>query len=118
MPRTRSLAFSELKIGILAVVAFIIAAIVIFTLGGEGGFFWQRYHLKARFPNAAGVKSGAPVRVAGVEVGSVDDLEFVGAQVDVTFSVSKDSVSRITDRSRATLVEPVRPDVSRRRCLR
>jgi phospholipid/cholesterol/gamma-HCH transport system substrate-binding protein len=103
MPRTRSLAFSELKIGILAVIAIIIAAIVIFMLGGQGGFFWQRYYLKARFPNAAGLKAGAPVRLAGVEVGSVSDLRFVGAQVDVTFAVSKDVGSRITDRSKATL---------------
>ncbi len=103
MPRTRSLAFSELKIGILAVVAVVIAAMVIFMLGGQGGFFWQRYYLKARFPNAAGLKAGAPVRVAGVEVGAVDDLEFVGAQVDVTFSVSRDSRPRITKKSTATL---------------
>jgi phospholipid/cholesterol/gamma-HCH transport system substrate-binding protein len=103
MPRTRSLAFSELKIGILAVVAIVIAAIVIFMLGGQGGFFWQRYYLKARFPNAAGLKGGAPVRLAGVEVGAVSDLQFVGAQVDVTFAVSKGFVSRITDRSKATL---------------
>ncbi len=103
MPRTRSLAFSELKIGILAIAALVITIVVISMLGGQSGFFWQRYYLKARFPNAAGLKSGAPVRVAGVEVGSVDDLEFVGAMVDVTFAVSKSSVSRITDRSRATL---------------
>ncbi len=103
MPRTRSLAFSELKIGIIAIAAIVITAIVIFMLGGQGGFFWQRYYLKARFPNAAGLKSGAPVRLAGVEVGSVEDLEFVGAQVDVTFSVAKTSRPRITDRSRATL---------------
>ena len=59
MPRTRSLAFSELKIGILAVVAIVIAAMVIFMLGGQGGFFWQHFYLKARFPNAAGLKAGA-----------------------------------------------------------
>ena len=103
MPRTRSLAFSELKIGIIAVVAIVIAALVIFMLGGQGGFFWQRYHLKVRFPNAAGLKGGAPVRLAGVEVGSVSDLEFVGAQVDVTIAVGKDYRSRITDRAKATL---------------
>ena len=103
MPRTRSLAFSELKIGIIAVIAIVIAAVVIFTLGGQGGFFWQRYNLKVRFPNAAGLKGGAPVRLAGVEVGSVSALEFVGAQVDVTVAVSKDYRSRITDRSKATL---------------
>jgi len=103
MPRTRSLAFSELKIGILAVAAIAIATMVIFMLGGEGGFFWQHVYLKARFHNAAGLKSGAPVRLAGVEVGAVSGLEFAGPMVDVTFTVSKNFRSRITDQSEATL---------------
>ena len=84
MPRTRSLAWSELKIGVLTIVAVVIAATTIFMLTGGRGFFWQRYNLKTRFDNVAGLKSGSPVRVAGVEVGivtSVDD--FVGEQVDV-----------------------------------
>jgi phospholipid/cholesterol/gamma-HCH transport system substrate-binding protein len=103
MPRTRSLAFSELKIGILSVIALVIAAVVIFMLSGQGGFFWQRYSLKVRFPNAAGLKTGAPVRLAGVEVGSVKRLEFVGPDVDVTFDVSRDQQSRITEQSTATI---------------
>ena len=44
---------------------------LIFMLSGEGGFFWQRYPMKTVFANIAGLKAGAPVRVAGVEVGSV-----------------------------------------------
>ena len=72
MPRTRSLKWSELKIGIMAVVALLIAAALILALGGEGGFFWQRYSLKVKFPNAGGVQKGSPVRVAGVTVGAVD----------------------------------------------
>jgi phospholipid/cholesterol/gamma-HCH transport system substrate-binding protein len=103
MPRTRSLAWSELKIGLLTLVAIVIAASVIFLLSGEGGFFWQRYALKARFGNGGGLKSGAPVRVAGVEVGSVTDVTFSGAQVEITFEVSKDMQSRITDQSTATI---------------
>jgi phospholipid/cholesterol/gamma-HCH transport system substrate-binding protein len=103
MPRTRSLAWAELKIGILTVTALVIAALVIFLLSGEGGFFWQRYPLKARFPNAGGIKSGAPVRLAGVEVGSVTDIRFSGAAVDVTFELSKDLQSRVTDQSVATI---------------
>ena len=39
---------------------------------GGNGFFWQRYSLKTRFANVAGLKAGSPVRVAGKEVGSVD----------------------------------------------
>ena len=69
MPRTRSLAWSELKIGLLTVFALATATMLIFLLSGEGGFFWQRYSLKTVFPNIAGLKPGAPVRVAGVEVG-------------------------------------------------
>ena len=43
--------------------------VTIFLLTGGSGFFWQRYSLKTRFSNVAGLKPGSPVRVAGVEVG-------------------------------------------------
>ena len=49
MPRTRSLKWSELKIGIMAVAAVLIAGTLILTLSGTAGMFWQRYHLKVRF---------------------------------------------------------------------
>ncbi len=103
MPRTRSLAWSELKIGVLTIVAIVIAAVTIFTLTGGRGFFWQRYTLKARFDNVAGLKPGSPVRVAGVEIGSVDDVQFAGEQVDVVFEVNKNMRQRITSESVATL---------------
>src|SRR5919198_4951563 len=103
MPRTRSLAWSELKIGVLTIVAIVIAAVLIFSLTGTSGFFWQRYPLKTRFSNVAGLATGSPVRVAGVEVGTVKGVEFAGDQVDVTFEVKKDVRSRITDQSIATL---------------
>ena len=38
-------------------------------LTGGRGFFWQRYTLKTRFANVAGLKAGSPVRVAGVASG-------------------------------------------------
>src|SRR5512141_2031620 len=103
MPRTRSLAFSELKIGILAVVALVIASVVIFMLSGQGGFPWQRYHLKTRFDSVPGLKAGAPVRLAGIEVGAVKNIELMGSQVEVWFEVSRDYHAQVTDRSVATL---------------
>ncbi len=83
MPRTRSLAWSELKIGIVAVAALVLAAMIIVAVGGTAGFAWQRYELKTKFPDVKGLKSGAVVRVAGVEVGKVDDIRFAGAEVEV-----------------------------------
>src|SRR5207302_9290215 len=103
MPRTRSLAWSELKIGVLTMVAIGIAATLIFSLTGSRGFFWQRYTLKTRFTNVAGLAPGSPVRVAGKEVGSVKDIAFAGEQIDVTFDVNKEVRDKITDRSTAVL---------------
>jgi len=103
MPRTRSLAWSELKVGILTVVALVIGAFAIFTLAGGRGFFWQRYSLKARFDNIAGLKEGSPVRVAGVEVGMVTAVHFVDDKVDVWFEVHKAHRERIRTGSMARL---------------
>ena len=103
MPRTRSLGWSELKIGLMTLAAVVIAVTVIFLLSGEGGFFWQRYSLKAKFPNVSGLKTGAPVRVAGVEVGSVKAITFSGVDVEVRFELSKDMQARVTDKSTAMI---------------
>jgi phospholipid/cholesterol/gamma-HCH transport system substrate-binding protein len=103
MPRTRSLAWSELKIGVLTITAIAIAAALIFTLTGTRGFFWQRYTLKTKFPNVAGLAKGSPVRVAGLEVGSVKTVELSGEQVEVVFEVNKDQRSAITTASVARL---------------
>ena len=103
MPRTRSLAWSELKIGLLTVFALVMATALIFMLSGEGGFFWQRYSLKTVFPNVAGLKEGAPVRVAGVEVGSVTGVELVGDRVEVVVEIGREMQPRVTTTSVASL---------------
>ena len=103
MPRTRSLAWAELKIGLVSIFAIVMATTLIFLLSGSGGFFWQRYSLKTMFANIAGLKEGAPVRVAGVEVGAVSELNFIGDQVEVVMEVNRDHQSRITTTSVASL---------------
>ena len=102
MARTRSLGWAQLKIGILGVVALGLAIFLILAVGGQG-FFTERYELKTKFSNVQGLKSGAVVRVAGVEVGKVTDVAFVGAAVQLTLEVNKEHQSRITDQSRAAI---------------
>jgi phospholipid/cholesterol/gamma-HCH transport system substrate-binding protein len=103
MPRTRSLAWSELKIGILAVVAVSLAVFLVFLVGGEGGFFAKKYHLKSRFPNVVGLKSGGLVRIAGVEVGSIKGIEFAGTQLEVVLEVRQEFQDKVTTDSRAMI---------------
>jgi phospholipid/cholesterol/gamma-HCH transport system substrate-binding protein len=103
MPRTRSLGWAELKIGIVTAFAIIMAMTLIFLLSGEGGFFWQRYSVKTLFPNAAGLKPGAPVRLAGVEVGSVSQVDLSGNQVEVVMEINRSYQQHVTTDSRASL---------------
>jgi len=103
MPRTRSLAWSELKVGVVTIAAIGIAALTIFLLTGERGFFWQRYNLKVRFGNVAGLNPGSSVRLAGVVVGSVDEISLVDDQVDVVVQINRAFGRRITTNSVARL---------------
>lgn len=103
MPRTRSLAWAELKIGAVSLIAIVIATLVIFQLSGEGGFFWQRYGIKTVFDDVAGLKEGAPVRLAGMDVGAVTGIALTGDRVEVVMEVARDHRSRITTTSVASL---------------
>jgi phospholipid/cholesterol/gamma-HCH transport system substrate-binding protein len=103
MPRTRSLAWSELKIGVMAVAALVLTALLIIAVGGASGFAWQRYAIKTHFHDVQGLKSGAIVRVAGVEVGKVAKVELVGTEVEVRLSIKKENQSRITTESLASI---------------
>jgi phospholipid/cholesterol/gamma-HCH transport system substrate-binding protein len=103
MPRTHSLAWAELKFGIISVFALVMAGLLIFAVGGGGGMPWQNYTLKGRFGNVAGLMAGSPVRVAGVQVGTVDQVILSESGVEVWFDVKDEFRPLVTDRSKAVL---------------
>ena len=103
MPRTRSLAWSELKIGVMAVAALVLTSLLVIAVGGASGFAWERYELKTNFANVQGLKAGAIVRVAGVEVGKVTRVALAGTGVEVVLSIKKENRSRVTTDSYASI---------------
>jgi phospholipid/cholesterol/gamma-HCH transport system substrate-binding protein len=104
MPRTRSLAWSELKIGVLGIIALALTAALVFSVGGQAGLFsWQRIKLKTTFDDVRGLKEGAVVRLAGVEVGKVSEVSFGAKGVDVMLEVNDDMQSRIMTDSTASI---------------
>ena len=103
MPRTRSIAWSELKLGVVGIVAILMVSVLVIAIGGQGGFWWQRYPLKTTFDNVQGMKSGAVVRLSGKEIGKITDVEFVGTRVEVTMEISKDVRQVVTTDSVATI---------------
>jgi phospholipid/cholesterol/gamma-HCH transport system substrate-binding protein len=70
----------EVKVGILILTALLLMGGFLFALGGvslKGGF-----SVYVDFNNPGGLKVGAPVRVAGVRVGSVEKNEYLGGKLD------------------------------------
>ena len=99
MPRTRSIAWSQLKLGVVGVVALVLVTVVVAAVGGQAGFFWELYPIKLQFRDVQGLKSGAVVRLSGKDVGRVASVDFVGEVIEVSCEVSKDVRTLITDRS-------------------
>lgn len=103
MPRTRSIAWSELKLGIVAIAALALATMLIIAISGEGGFFAERYPLKVRFADARGLTDGALVRLSGKEVGIVTTVEFQGAEIEIAMELNADVRPLVTTDSVATI---------------
>jgi len=76
----------EVRVGLFLVVAFLIL-IALFELLGKETIFARMVEYKTSFKAIPGLKLGDPVRLAGVDVGSVRDIQVIGARVEVTFRV-------------------------------
>jgi phospholipid/cholesterol/gamma-HCH transport system substrate-binding protein len=70
----------EVKVGILILVALGLLGGFVVVLGGLS--FEPTYTVYVDFDNPGGLQSGAPVRVAGVKVGKVDEIRFRGGDID------------------------------------
>ncbi len=70
----------EVKVGVLILVSLGILAAFVLIMGGLS--FEKTYTVYVDFDNPGGLQSGAPVRVAGVKVGKVSELAFMGGKID------------------------------------
>src|SRR5688572_13279405 len=73
---------------------------------GTGSPFSRTYTLKALMRDVNGLKPSAPVRVGGVEVGTVETVDFAkgaGGMVEVQMKMDRRVQERVTTESQATL---------------
>lgn len=91
MPSQKQLKWSQLKVGLTVVIAAIILAVLIILMSG-GGMFTSKISLVSYFPDASGLREGAPVRLNGVDVGNVKRINVVPNRpldpVEVTMKVN------------------------------
>jgi phospholipid/cholesterol/gamma-HCH transport system substrate-binding protein len=68
---------SGAKLGIFIFVGSVLLVIGIFLLGNKEALFRPTFTVKAYFSNIEGLRDGAPVRLGGIDVGSVKNIEIV-----------------------------------------
>ncbi|MCB9762168.1 MAG: MCE family protein [Alphaproteobacteria bacterium] len=66
----------DVKVGIFVFMTLVLGALAVFMLGGSSDMFEERYTLFAGFDDVGGMREGAVVRVAGVDVGEVTKIVF------------------------------------------
>ena len=69
---TKEMSF-EVKVGIFILVGFVILLIMLFSIS-DIYFIRPGYHIKVTFNFANGIAMSAPVRLAGIEVGEIDNI--------------------------------------------
>ncbi len=67
----------RIAVGGLISAAFLLAMAAIIVISGQEGLLRHRYELRARMDKVNGLQVGAPVWLAGVNVGSVSDIIFI-----------------------------------------
>jgi len=90
----------ETRLGLFVALAFLAAFIIVHIIGGPD-LFKPGYHVRARFNNIQELKTGDPVKMAGVPVGRVDKLSLADGKVELVLRLNKGTPVR-TD-SKATV---------------
>ncbi len=78
-PTKKNVGLREVRVGLLIVVSIIVLIFLILNASGDISPFSRKVHLKARFNNADGLRSGSEVRLAGVRIGKVEGVKLLPA---------------------------------------
>jgi phospholipid/cholesterol/gamma-HCH transport system substrate-binding protein len=92
VPSQQEVQWSQLKVGVLVIVALAALTALVFLMSGStGGLFTGKIKLRSYFENAAGIKVGAPVNLEGYTIGNVTAINIVPARkltpVEVTMKI-------------------------------
>ena len=108
MPQRKQILWSQLRVGILTLASLTVLAIGIFLITGQSGLFTKTMTARTLAPDAAGVKEGAPVRLTGVDVGTVRTVRISGLPetsraVEIVMQINQKFQSDLRTDSEASL---------------
>jgi len=108
VPSQQEVQWSQLKVGVLVLVALAALTALVFLMSGNtGGFLAGKITARSYFENSAGLKIGAPVNLEGVTIGSVKSVRIVPERkltpVEVVMRISKKYTPALHSDSKTSL---------------
>jgi phospholipid/cholesterol/gamma-HCH transport system substrate-binding protein len=97
MTRRQKASISEMKVGIVVMVALLLLAMAILQQSWDINWFSRTTKVITYLPDVGGLKPGAPVWLAGIEIGKVTRVTIVPPE---TFSGNRPTLRRIEELQR------------------
>ena len=100
MPAPKRVAWAQLRVGIMAIVAMVLLVMLIFLLTGSKNLFVRETVLYTYLEDSAALSTGAPVRLNGFLVGSLSEIALTGSTdpnkiVRLSMQVREDMLTQI-----------------------
>ncbi|MFZ3209664.1 MAG: MlaD family protein [Geobacteraceae bacterium] len=107
MKRSENIAWSQVKVGIFIVFALLFFAGGVLLMGEKTKFFVPKGRLSVIMADVGGLKIGAPVWLAGVDVGLVRDILFArpnrANDVEIMLEIEKSALEKIGKDSKVSI---------------
>jgi len=102
-----SRATKEVSVGAFVSIGLILFAVGVMAISKEQRLFSRKTRYWTQFDNTSGLSEGSPVRLVGVQIGAVTDIEFPEdlreSKIKVVFSVDRAYANRIRSGTQALL---------------
>ena len=103
----KSVSAREIRVGLFVILAVVLFAVFVFSIGGRSRLLQPKYRLWAYFGSVSGLVAGAPVMLEGVDVGTVEDIELLldpmGKRVRITLVIETSVQDKIRTDSKARI---------------
>src|ERR1051325_11016970 len=80
MPDARKVRWSQLKVGVVSLTAFVILFVLVFLLTSSRGILQHNLQLRTYMDDASGMADGTVVRLNGITVGYLDKLRLTDSK--------------------------------------
>lgn len=108
MPSPQKVAWAQLRVGVVAVIAMILLAALVFLITGKTSFFQKRATIYTYLSDSAAMADGAEVRLSGIQIGKVEKVSLSGETnprriVKVIMTIDEKDLAQIPVDSKAAI---------------